>query len=155
MAFQPPDHPPPSYPGGYDNSEQGGQGMTYPALQPAGVYPGFPQQFSGGYPEARAPPILPAETRQATRVVVAQPVIRTMMVTTYGEMPVAVTCPRCHRNVVSSVSHEPGAGAWCCCIILCLLGFWICAFFPLCMDSASDVVHKCPKCDHRLGTYSR
>ncbi|XP_015909785.1 lipopolysaccharide-induced tumor necrosis factor-alpha factor homolog [Parasteatoda tepidariorum] len=72
----------------------------------------------------------------------------------FGDTPVQVTCPVCHTTVVTTTTSENGAAAWIAALIvllICFPFFWV----PLCIDSCSDIHHKCPNCNAHLGVYKK
>uniref|UniRef100_A0A915KY35 LITAF domain-containing protein n=1 Tax=Romanomermis culicivorax TaxID=13658 RepID=A0A915KY35_ROMCU len=70
--------------------------------------------------------------------------------------PIPCICPHCNASIVSQTTTISGNMQYLACCILCFLGCSLgCCFIPFCMDSLSDVEHKCPQCNHFLGTYRR
>uniref|UniRef100_A0A1X7VNN9 LITAF domain-containing protein n=1 Tax=Amphimedon queenslandica TaxID=400682 RepID=A0A1X7VNN9_AMPQE len=69
--------------------------------------------------------------------------------------PVYAQCPNCHRRVLTHVEYKSGRITLIFTILLCLLGLWCCIFLPLCISACKDVVHVCPDCHSRIGTYKR
>ncbi|XP_047110789.1 lipopolysaccharide-induced tumor necrosis factor-alpha factor homolog [Schistocerca piceifrons] len=118
----------------------------YPVQQPQGFIPsGEPHSI----PQTNVPPPqppAPQQTSVTTAVFVNGPVA-------VGPKPCRVRCPMCHSDIKTSTVTENQAGAHIACIILCLLGCFLCSCIPYCMDSCKIVQHKCPVCKSYLGTY--
>lgn len=70
-----------------------------------------------------------------------------------GQGQVLMFCPYCECQVVTDTSSKPSASAWILGLLLCGLGFWLCACLPCLVASFKRVTHKCPKCDNFLGSY--
>ena len=62
-------------------------------------------------------------------------------------------CTNCHQSVHTKVITVTGAAQWIACIVIILLGFWMCClcFIPFCIDSLRDGTHICPNCGFTIG----
>ncbi|NXS98139.1 LITAF factor, partial [Jacana jacana] len=70
--------------------------------------------------------------------------------------PVLMCCPFCNQMIVTDLSYDPGVLTWLSCGLLCLLGCIAgCCLIPFFIDTLRDVIHSCPKCGARVGTYKR
>ena len=110
-----PENPPPSY----DSTQA--PASSYP---PAGQ-PGPPQQY-GGTGQTVLPP---AGAGQPQTVVYGQPtqqIITHHVVQHFGDAPVLTQCPKCHNQVTTVVSHEPGSQAWMFFILMCIFWYVLC-----------------------------
>lgn len=133
------------------------QQQPYPTGGPPQPYPaGGHQPYPGNqpYPPPGGPGYPTGPQGQQTTVVVAPPTI-VVQHGMFGSAPMQTTCPSCHASVLTSVSHEVGALTWIIFAVLCLVGCWICAFIPFCVDDCKDVTHSCPNCKAVVGRYKR
>jgi len=71
----------------------------------------------------------------------------------FGHNPVNMVCPHCQAQIRTSTDSEPGPMAWILAGVLCVVGLWLCACIPCCIDSLNSVTHKCPNCKNFLGRY--
>ncbi|XP_055875072.1 lipopolysaccharide-induced tumor necrosis factor-alpha factor homolog isoform X13 [Biomphalaria glabrata] len=134
-------NPPPNlgYPAQFDASKT----TQAPGYPPAPGYPGYGQPYS-----------MPANYRQGTTVVVAQPPIT--VVQTFRDVPVHMNCPHCRAEIVTGTHYETGTFTWIICFVLFFVGCSLgCCFFPFCVDGCKDVIHTCPNCRQQLARYSR
>ena len=65
----------------------------------------------------------------------------------FGYSPVQCVCPNCRNNIVTVVDNSPSGASWLACGLLCLVGFWPCAFLPLCLPGCGVTTHSCPVCN--------
>ena len=129
-----------------------------PAVIPVASPMPQPQQYA--YPPQMGPPspvvTMAAPPGVASPVVVAQPVVNTVVVssgtTILGNAPADVTCPTCHVHVKTNVRKSLKAEAWICCLLLCLFGCELCIWIPFVMDSNYKVEHSCPNCRSYIGS---
>ncbi|XP_055875068.1 lipopolysaccharide-induced tumor necrosis factor-alpha factor homolog isoform X6 [Biomphalaria glabrata] len=156
-------NPPPNlgYPAQFDASKT----TQAPGYPPAPGYPAPPppQSFYAwpGYGQPNQPGIgygqpysMPANYRQGTTVVVAQPPIT--VVQTFRDVPVHMNCPHCRAEIVTGTHYETGTFTWIICFVLFFVGCSLgCCFFPFCVDGCKDVIHTCPNCRQQLARYSR
>jgi lipopolysaccharide-induced tumor necrosis factor-alpha factor len=143
-------YPPPNQ-GAYPTQQQpypAGQ-QPYPGQQVQQPYPG--QQ---PYPPPTGPGYAGGAGQQQSTIIVAVPTL-TVQHGAFSNSPMQTTCPSCHATVLTSVSHEVGAMAWVIFAVLCLVGCWICAFIPFCVDDCKDTVHSCPNCNAIIGRHKR
>merc|ERR1712110_425763 len=68
----------------------------------------------------------------------------------FGHNPVNMVCPHCQAQIRTSTDSEPGPMAWILAGVLCVVGLWLCACIPCCIDSLNSVTHKCPNCKNFL-----
>ncbi|TGZ51661.1 hypothetical protein CRM22_010736 [Opisthorchis felineus] len=93
---------------------------------------------------------------QLPHVVVSQPQVQQVIVTSLGPGPTATHCPGCNQQVVTKTSYETGALTWILCVVIFIFGgFCGCCLIPFCVGSCQDVVHHCPYCKRSLGAYKR
>ncbi|THD25223.1 Lipopolysaccharide-induced tumor necrosis factor-alpha factor [Fasciola hepatica] len=85
-----------------------------------------------------------------------QPQIQTIVVQPMQSDPVLTTCPYCQKQVTTKIDHENGIITYVCCVGIALLGCFLgCCLFPFCVDACKDVVHECPSCGKRIGSFKR
>ncbi|XP_065889425.1 lipopolysaccharide-induced tumor necrosis factor-alpha factor homolog [Dysidea avara] len=163
---QPPsqDAPPP-YTGGYPpaQAEYPPPQAGYPPPQAAGYPPpqaaGYPPPQAAGYPPPQAPP--PAQQAQNTTVVVQQP--QAAVITKgvhFGPSPMSYNCHICHTQQVTRVDYQSGLLTCLIVLVIFLLGFVCCLFWPfccvpLCISGTKDVYHTCPNCNNQVGVHKR
>ncbi|CAK9833949.1 Lipopolysaccharide-induced tumor necrosis factor-alpha factor homolog [Anthophora retusa] len=80
--------------------------------------------------------------------VVYQPVIYSL-----SSSPTKTTCPTCHASIKTITVSDHQLSAHLCCILLCLLGCFLCSCLPYFMSSFMDVRHFCPKCKNYIGKW--
>ncbi|KAM9746174.1 LITAF domain-containing protein-like isoform 1-T2 [Menidia menidia] len=130
----------PPYPG--PPMDNGGF-VPYPGMYPQQGYPSAPPH--GGYHGGFAPvPTAPIST--VTNVIVS-PALQ--------DIPAHTVCPFCQQSVVTSTEHTPGLFSWAVCAGLSIFGCWLCCCIPFCLDSCSDVEHRCPNCKRTIYIYKR
>lgn len=138
---QPASYPPPQ---GNPPSQQQQQGYPPPQQQQQGYPP--PQQ---GYQQQGSPPAYqnapPPVSVQPQQTVVVNSQIR------FGESPIQLRCPNCHKDVITRTSYEPGMLTWLAVGLMFILGFFLCCWIPLVIDALKDVVHHCPNCNYVCG----
>eukprot|EP00112_Aurelia_sp_Birch-Aquarium-sp1_P025553 Seg855.5 transcript_id=Seg855.5/GoldUCD/mRNA.D3Y31 product="Lipopolysaccharide-induced tumor necrosis factor-alpha factor" protein_id=Seg855.5/GoldUCD/D3Y31 len=144
--------------GGYP-PQQGGyppQQPGYPPQQP-GYPPAYSQPQQPGYPAQPAsyPATQSSFNTTTTTVIAAQPTAVTTVAIVFHEFPVTMICPSCKAQIVTAVTYEPGTFAYMLFFLMCIFGFWICCFFPFCIDSCKDSIHSCPNCRSQLGVFRR
>ncbi|KAA0183479.1 Lipopolysaccharide-induced tumor necrosis factor-alpha factor, partial [Fasciolopsis buskii] len=70
--------------------------------------------------------------------------------------PIRTTCPYCLKQVITKTEYQNGIFTYLCCAGLAVLGcFFGCCLIPFCLDPCKDVVHYCPSCGQRIGSYRR
>jgi len=70
-----------------------------------------------------------------------------------GMSPVAIKCPKCADEVVTSVYKEFQGWGWV--VALCCCAGVVCAVVPCCMDDLNEYKHRCPKeCGYAIGSYT-
>lgn len=145
MPTAPPSGPPPGgypeLPPSYDESVGAG-GFVQPG--PGGAAP------KGSFQAAPPPPQM--EPQQAGQQTV---IVQYMNPPNFGPNPVNMTCPKCQSQIRTQTESEPGPLAWIIAGVLCVVGCWMCACIPCCIDSLNSVTHKCPlpQCKQFLGRY--
>jgi len=80
-------------------------------------------------------------------------IVQYMNTPNFGHNPVNMVCPHCQAQIRTSTDSEPGPMAWILAGVLCVVGLWLCACIPCCIDSLNSVTHKCPNCKNFLGRY--
>ncbi|XP_078361997.1 lipopolysaccharide-induced tumor necrosis factor-alpha factor homolog isoform X2 [Oculina patagonica] len=130
---------PPPYPaGGYQQA--GGKPGDYPPPQPQA----YPQ------PQPYGPP---PGTTTTTIITPPGPIIVNMA---FGESPISMVCPHCQTHIITCTTYQDGTLTWLAAGALCLVGCWLgCCLIPFCLDGCKDVIHSCPNCHARLGSYRR
>jgi len=124
-----------------------------PPMDPTkGMAPGYPQQ-APGYPGAGGVPPPPPGYAPPPMGAPPQQVVVVVNAPNYGPRPVDMICPHCQAQIKTSTESEPGPMAWILAGVLCVVGLWVCACVPCCIDSLNTVTHKCPNCKHFLGRY--
>jgi hypothetical protein len=73
--------------------------------------------------------------------------------TIFGPYSVIAYCSHCKDNVSTRVSLHVGCLVWLMFIIFCLI-CPILSCIPFCVTSWYDATHYCPKCKHKVGSYS-
>jgi len=143
--------PPPSY------DQTMGQGQFIPpAVQPA--VPLYPHQNMGEGPSMGMSPMqqvplqqqFPAGPPPSTTVIVTGLPVGVLPV---GPRPAKMRCPNCNLDIKTTTVSENQASAHIACLVLCLLGCFLCSCIPYCMDSCKTVTHSCPNCKTHLGVY--
>ncbi|XP_065908559.1 uncharacterized protein [Dysidea avara] len=71
----------------------------------------------------------------------------------FGEHPINIVCPHCHKEMKTRTSTKIGLMTWVMILGLILSCFWPFWFLPLCFGVDKDVVHSCSKCNAHLGVY--
>ena len=97
-------------------------------------------------------PLYPQNT---TTTILTQPQLTAAFVVTFNQLPVRMQCPYCQAQVVTTIEFVSGLLVWLLFLGMFFFGFWICCFFPFCMDGCKDVIHSCPNCKKVIGTYRR
>ncbi|XP_070580679.1 lipopolysaccharide-induced tumor necrosis factor-alpha factor homolog [Ptychodera flava] len=121
----------------------------YPGTKPWFVRPPYILQQPPPGSQNRLPP----HAAQRHPAVITQPV--GIVVTRFTDRPVRTRCPHCQEVVETWLEYRTGAMAWFICILLFLFGVWPCCVLPLCVDSYKDVIHLCPYCHSKLGSFRR
>ncbi|XP_022169987.1 lipopolysaccharide-induced tumor necrosis factor-alpha factor homolog [Myzus persicae] len=70
-----------------------------------------------------------------------------------GKRPVMLTCPRCKQQVMTIVNTQTSSTAYICCLLMIIIGCYICSCVPLCMNSFKNRQHSCPLCNAFIGLY--
>lgn len=112
--------------------------------------PGYqpPQPYQA--PPPRMQPVGPTTT---TIITPPTPIIVNMV---FGESPVSMVCPHCQTHIITCTTYQDGTLTWLSAGALLLLGCWLgCCLIPFCLDGCKDVIHSCPNCHARLGSYRR
>ncbi|KAK9712812.1 LITAF-like zinc ribbon domain [Popillia japonica] len=71
----------------------------------------------------------------------------------FGPHTQSVACPYCRLQVLTRVKAESNSKSCIIAGVLCLFGFWPCAWLPFCMSSCKNKSHYCPNCGAHLATY--
>ncbi|XP_028894634.1 lipopolysaccharide-induced tumor necrosis factor-alpha factor homolog isoform X4 [Zeugodacus cucurbitae] len=111
--------------------------------------------FSKNPPAYAQPGYTPAQTYQpppTTETVIIQ-TTNPPFVAVSNE-PTRLTCPSCHAQVLTNVTHQATSRTHCWALVLCLLFCWPCVCVPYCMDSCQNANHYCPNCNAYIGTYA-
>ncbi|CAH3161780.1 unnamed protein product [Porites lobata] len=133
--------PPPPYSAG---------GKYVRGMGKPGQYPPHPQPYPQPYQPS--PPV-GQPTTTTTIITPPGPVYVNMV---FGESPVSMVCPHCQTHIITCTTYQDGILAWLAAGALCLLGCWLgCCLIPFCLDGCKDVIHSCPNCHARLGSYRR
>lgn len=134
---------PPPYPSG--------GGYQAPGM-PGSYMPPQPQP----YPRPQPYPVCPGPQPTSTTTIVTQPTTAVFMNATFGESPVSMVCPHCQTHIITCTTYQDGTLTWLASGALCLLCCWVgCCLIPFCLDGCKDVIHSCPNCHARLGTFRR
>ncbi|XP_065889424.1 lipopolysaccharide-induced tumor necrosis factor-alpha factor homolog [Dysidea avara] len=139
----------------------------YPPPQTGQAPPqaGYPPPQTGqvplqaGYPPPQTAPA--PQQAQNTTVVVQQP--QAAVVTKgvhFGPSPMSYNCHICHTQQVTRVDYKSGALTCLIVLVIFLLGFLCCLFWPfccvpLCISGTKDVYHTCPNCNNQVGVHKR
>ncbi|RWR99113.1 hypothetical protein B4U79_12956 [Dinothrombium tinctorium] len=85
-----------------------------------------------------------------------QPPVAVVVTINLGPNPARLTCPNCHRDIITATNTTAGLLTWVLCGTLAFVGlFWGPCLLPFCIDSCKDVEHSCPNCGTVLGIYKR
>lgn len=105
----------------------------YPAQQPPvsaypqPVYnpaqPGYPPQQPGYQPAVAAHPTQPGYPPTTTTTTIIQQPTQVVAAISFGEAPVAMTCPNCRANIVTAINFVTGTLTWLVCLGLCVIGY--------------------------------
>lgn len=105
----------------------------YPAQQPPvsaypqPVYnpaqPGYPPQQPGYQPAVAAYPTQPGYPPTTTTTTIIQQPTQVVAAISFGEAPVAMTCPNCRANIVTAINFVTGTLTWLVCLGLCVIGY--------------------------------
>ncbi|XP_065311632.2 cell death-inducing p53-target protein 1-like [Dermacentor albipictus] len=68
----------------------------------------------------------------------------------FGDVPVQLTCPQCHRRVTTRLELKIGCFAMSMACVTCFVFCPCCFWVPLYMDYFKDVCHVCPHCNAML-----
>ncbi|KAK7872291.1 hypothetical protein R5R35_012134 [Gryllus longicercus] len=132
-----------------------GQGSAYnlgpvqPAFAPFSPAPAAGKGMSQ-YPKTDAPPPYGMNPPMQPG---APPVAVVVGGPPLGPSPANITCPSCHAQIQTRVSHESSTKTHIIALLLCLFGCWPCVCLPYCMDSCQNANHHCPACGTFLGTF--
>jgi len=113
------------------------------------VPPGDQDQSNKGPYQAAPPPQQQQQPGPGGQTVIVQ----YMNPPAFGHSPVNMVCPHCQAQIRTTTDSEPGPLAWILAGVMCVVGLWMCACIPCCMDSLNSVTHKCPNCKNFLGRY--
>ncbi|XP_046857254.1 lipopolysaccharide-induced tumor necrosis factor-alpha factor homolog [Xenia sp. Carnegie-2017] len=135
---------------------------AYPA-QPQAAYPkqpegAYPTQPEGAYPVQpnHPPPYTLNETQNMTTTTIVGQPTTILAPLTFGPVPLAMVCPHCNAQIVTTVSRDTGLLPWLVCCGLCVAGCWYgCCLIPFCIEDLQDCKHTCPNCQKCLGVYKR
>ena len=101
----------------------------------------------------------PATTAVISEITFCCSVLYLMLQFWFPDYPISYNCHICHTQQVTRTSHEIGLLTWLIVGTLCLFllpfGLFPFALIPLCIPGTMDVVHTCPNCNNRVGTYRR
>ncbi|CAD7076765.1 unnamed protein product [Hermetia illucens] len=100
------------------------------------------------------PPVVPPQPAPTTTHHVTYHMQPTVVITPVGPHPVYVTCPSCRQYTLTRMEYEPSSKTHLMAALLCLVGCFICACLPYCMDSCMNGNHYCSNCGAFIGTYS-
>ncbi|XP_025193824.1 lipopolysaccharide-induced tumor necrosis factor-alpha factor homolog [Melanaphis sacchari] len=70
-----------------------------------------------------------------------------------GPRSVQLTCPTCKSLVMTRIEEESSSSAYLCCMLMFIVGCFVCSCLPLCMDNFKNYKHSCPNCNAFLGLY--
>ncbi|CAH8588351.1 unnamed protein product [Schistosoma turkestanicum] len=120
------------------------------APPPSSIFPvpNVPPTPPPSYQESIEYTLPPQYEERLPEVIVTQP-----PATVFKWNPVGMTCPYCHRNIVTKVRSESGLLAWLLCGLMFLTGLWLFCLIPFYLKSTQDVIHICPLCKSQLGFY--
>lgn len=125
-------------------------GYAAPPPYPSAA-PGYQPPQSYQAPPPGMHPVGPTTT--TTIISQPGPIIVNMA---FGESPVSMVCPHCQTHIITCTTYQDGTLTWLSAGALCLLGCWLgCCLIPFCLDGCKDVIHSCPNCHARLGSYRR
>uniref|UniRef100_A0A2S2PU76 Lipopolysaccharide-induced tumor necrosis factor-alpha factor n=1 Tax=Schizaphis graminum TaxID=13262 RepID=A0A2S2PU76_SCHGA len=85
---------------------------------------------------------------RATQMVVVQANIPPL-----GPRPAQLICPTCKTLVMTRIEKESSSSAYFCCMLLSIVGCFICSCLPFCMDNFKNCKHSCPNCNSFIGVY--
>lgn len=141
-------------PSPYPEQQPPGSGYPPPVYGP--TQPGYPPP-PPGYPSTTAYPTQPGyPATTTTTTIIQQPTHVAVSAMSFGESPVAMSCPNCKLNIVTATSYVTGTLTWLACLGLCVIGCDAgCCLIPFCFDPLKDVVHICPSCCTQLGVFRR
>lgn len=106
---------PPLYPA----QQPPGPGFSQPGYNP--TQPAYPPQ-QPGYQPAAAYPAQPGYPATTTTTIIQQPT-HVVAATSFGEYPVAITCPNCRASIVTATNFVTGTLTWLACLGLCVIGY--------------------------------
>ncbi|KAL7667439.1 hypothetical protein ACOME3_000809 [Neoechinorhynchus agilis] len=71
-------------------------------------------------------------------------------------IPVNITCPHCHQQVITKVEYKTGVITWVVCAAILVVGLWCgCCLVPFMSDSTKDALHRCPNCNSYIGLHKK
>lgn len=128
-----------------------------PPMTPPPTYPGavptvkfYPQATNTVSPVMGVPPTpvtLPIDGPQTTVIVTQR---------SFGPIPIMTKCSFCGNQITTSTDSTSGLLTYTACCVIAVIGcFYGCCLIPFCCDPCKDVEHRCPQCNHQLGTYER
>ncbi|XP_060874979.1 lipopolysaccharide-induced tumor necrosis factor-alpha factor homolog [Metopolophium dirhodum] len=88
---------------------------------------------------------------QPTRVIVVQE--NPEILPPLGPKSVQLICPTCKLLVMTRIEEESSSNAYFCCMLLFIIGCFVCSCLPLCMDNFKNSKHSCPNCNAFIGIY--
>ncbi|XP_046858210.1 lipopolysaccharide-induced tumor necrosis factor-alpha factor homolog isoform X5 [Xenia sp. Carnegie-2017] len=161
---------PPAYDANGQSSNQTGETQAPHVSQPQAAYPvqpqaAYPKQPEGAYPTQpgaypvqpnHPPPYTLNETQNMTTTTIVGQPTTILAPLTFGPVPLAMVCPHCNAQIVTTVSRDTGVLPWLVCCGLCAVGCWYgCCLIPFCIEDLQDCKHTCPNCQKCLGVYKR
>ncbi|CAI2376424.1 unnamed protein product [Moneuplotes crassus] len=60
-------------------------------------------------------------------------------------------CPSCGQATHTRVEHDYSAMQWIICLIMFIVGLWLCCCIPFCIDSMRSGNHYCSNCGSSIG----
>ena len=123
------------------------QQQSYPQSQQY-IQVGEPNPGQPINPIAQAPVQMPIQNQQ---IIIDNQISPTIQFKTF---PIGITCPFCNQNITTVIDSQLNIGYICC---ICLTGplLWACLMIIMNKEfTFSDVVHKCPICGFKIGSYN-
>jgi len=91
------------------------------------------------------------EPPQNTQVIIVQ--ANPINLPPLGPKSVQLTCPTCKSLVMTRIEEEPSSNAYFCCVLMFIVGCFVCSCLPFCMDNFKNFKHSCPSCNSFIGIY--
>ncbi|VEL30154.1 unnamed protein product [Protopolystoma xenopodis] len=150
MDYTAPPYPVEKEPPSYQNTCDFQLNQNLPTTQPT-----YPQQNNHQFQPYATYPVNLTETN--IHIISQTPVTTqtTTVVTSFGRLPVSMTCPWCYQLIVTQTTIHDGCFTWLMCgLIAFFCGLFGCCLIPFCFDDCKDVYHRCPICLRPVGSFT-